>query len=375
MIIDDNVDLTQQLQATAADQQLSQATGNSRVERYQQFQQRISKIQDLNHPNIAPIEKAGITTDQQFFVQLAKKHSPLSAKLANATGASHSAIEALELISQLADALTLLHELEIVHYALQPENILLDDEGNAQLAGFEAFEPQKTADLAYNELDLGYNAPETGSEGRIDKQSNIYSLGMILHELLAGYRPQQLIGEITVSNQAHATLQTACPDLAPTTLKLVNTCLAEKAYNRYDSMWDVQQALYEALFMEKRLEKRRTTPGLWDIIVIAAQQFGREIALTVLGLAGIIIIAILTVSQPDLGSIEKVSYFVNRNIGLIPIYALIVLLVIKEMVHVPAGNIGKLEIWLNKLLVPAIMTTGFIVVVQIAQMVVNITVE
>ncbi|MEM7113927.1 MAG: protein kinase [Chloroflexota bacterium] len=380
MIIDDNIDLDKQLAATpyaeAADQQLSQTIGNKRVERYQQFLLRISKIQGLNHPTIAAIEKAGITDDQHFFVQLAESNATtLSDKVAGAADAPFSAIDALQVISQLSDALAILHELDIVHYALHPRNIFLDAEGNVKLTGFEAFEPQKTAVMTYSELDLGYHAPETGSESRVDKQSNIYSLGIILHELLAGYRPQQLIGESTVSNQAHVTLQMACPDLASTTLNLVNTCLAEESYNRYESMWDVQQALYEALFMEKRLEKRRTTPGLWDIIVLGRQQFGWEILLSVLGLIGVMITAVLTVNQPDLSAIEKVSYFVNNNIGLIPIFLLITLLVGKELVHVPDKQGNQIETWLNKLLVPAIMTTGFLVIVQIAQMIVNITVE
>lgn len=358
-----------------------QDTSAAALLRYQAFQQRISKIKALNHPTIAPIAQAGITAEKRYYVQLVEAdHTTLAEKLANyrESEKTFEATKALELIIQLTEALSVLHELGIIHYDLQPDNILFDNNSLPQLAGFSQDSPKASLPSNHDLLDPGYHAPESVFEACVDAQSNIYSLGILLHELLTGYRPQQLIGDSVINNQTGNTLRVACPELATTTFTLIDNCLAEQPHNRYENMWELQQALHEALYMEKRLAKRRTTPGLWDIIVLGTQQFGREIILTGLAIVALIIVAVTTVNLPELGSIEKVSYFVNTNLGLIPILLLITLLVAKELVHVPDGGasaMGRVETILNKLIVPAIMMTGFLVIVQIAQMVVNITVE
>lgn len=144
----------------------------------------------LDHPNIVPVYDAGATEETPCYV-VSKyiEGTDLTTKLKAGRLPYH---EAAEIVATIAEALHSAHKQGFVHRDVKPGNILLSSHGQPFLADFG---------LALREQDLGkgaryvgtpaYMSPEQarGEGHRVDGRSDIFSLGIVLYELLVGARP------------------------------------------------------------------------------------------------------------------------------------------------------------------------------------------
>jgi serine/threonine protein kinase len=147
-------------------------------------------VANLDHPNIVPVYDVGSTEEIAcFIVSKYIRYTDLRRLLKKRqvdTG------QAVELAKKIAEALHFAHKREIVHRDIKPSNILIDDDGTPYLADFG---------LALPEYDQGkgpryagtpaYMSPEQarGEGHRVDGRSDIFSLGTVLYEMIAGRRP------------------------------------------------------------------------------------------------------------------------------------------------------------------------------------------
>jgi serine/threonine protein kinase len=101
--------------------------------------------------------------------------------------------EALELTRQLAEGLAAVHACGLLHRDLKPGNVLVGDDGRPRLVDFGLAVPVASAELAGVSGTLAYMAPEQarGEAERIDPRTDVFGLGAILYELLAGRPPHQ----------------------------------------------------------------------------------------------------------------------------------------------------------------------------------------
>lgn len=143
----------------------------------------------LVHPNIITIHEVGKVKDMTYIVMQYVEGPSLQNWIA--TKKKFSASEVVKLMLQLCDALKFAHQNGIVHRDIKPANILLDNFGKPHICDFGVAHVEMST-ITQTGATIGtpsYMSPEQVMGKRIDKRSDIFSLGAILYELLTGRRP------------------------------------------------------------------------------------------------------------------------------------------------------------------------------------------
>jgi serine/threonine protein kinase len=149
----------------------------------------------LKHPHIVAIHDFGEAQGRLFLVMELVEGSTLRKLLESGTVSPSTALGTMR---QLCDAVGYAHEQGIVHRDIKPENILLDSSGNVKIADFGLArllsQHQEQSALTQEGAILGtlrYMAPEQlAGIPDIDSRADVYSLGVVLYELLTGALPQ-----------------------------------------------------------------------------------------------------------------------------------------------------------------------------------------
>jgi serine/threonine protein kinase/tetratricopeptide (TPR) repeat protein len=155
-------------------------------------------LSTLDHPNIARLIDGGTTSDgQPYLVTEYVRGQPITTYC---TTHRLGVEQRLELFVQVATAVHHAHQKLVVHRDLKPSNILVDEEGNVRLLDFgiaKLLEPEELpGPVAHTRTGLRpmtpeYAAPEQIVGGSITTVTDVYQLGLLLHELLTGERPKR----------------------------------------------------------------------------------------------------------------------------------------------------------------------------------------
>jgi eukaryotic-like serine/threonine-protein kinase len=159
----------------------------------ERFRREIELVTHLNHPHILPIYDSGEADGELYYVMPYIEGESLRARLNRERQLSLD--EALRITCEVASALDHSHRHGIIHRDIKPENILLED-GQALLADYgiaRAASALGAEKLTSTGVSLGtptYMSPEQGmADPNLDNRSDIYSLGCVLYEMLAGQPP------------------------------------------------------------------------------------------------------------------------------------------------------------------------------------------
>lgn len=160
----------------------------------ERFKREAHALARLNHPNIIAVHDFGETPEgQMYYVMEFVSGMDLQHLLKRRAPGPK---EILQIIRQVCEALQFAHGLGIVHRDIKPANILIDERGNVKVADFglaKVVGPQ-SADYTATGTTLGtpdYIAPEAlDNAGKIDHRADIYSLGVMIYEILTGYVPK-----------------------------------------------------------------------------------------------------------------------------------------------------------------------------------------
>ncbi|HUA62896.1 MAG TPA: serine/threonine-protein kinase [Verrucomicrobiae bacterium] len=224
--------------------------------RLNRFQREARLVSALNHPNLLMVHELGEIDGRQFIGMELVEGRTLHAEIA---GGPIAASRALEIVMQAAGALAAAHQAGIVHRDIKPENIMVRVDGFVKVLDFGTAKLTETAPAGAKPKDpmatipgtlvgtVEYMSPEQACGRPVDARSDIFSLGVVLYELLAGGPPFR--GETRTDTLA-LILQAAVPPIparmpeVPAELeRIVGKMLARKAEDRQASMNDLQAEL------------------------------------------------------------------------------------------------------------------------------------
>ncbi len=165
------------------------------------FQREFEAIAALDHPSIIDLFDYGIHEGVEF---LAMEYFPcgdLKARLQNPL----SAEEAIAFLKEIARSLKVVHEAGIIHRDLKPPNVMLRDDGSVVLIDFGLARSLLSGDGSTRTGVLRgspyYMSPEQAQGEALDARTDLYSLGVMLYEMLAGKKPYLGASAIDVLQQ------------------------------------------------------------------------------------------------------------------------------------------------------------------------------
>jgi formylglycine-generating enzyme required for sulfatase activity len=205
----------------------------------------------FHHPNFCPIHEVGETGGLPYLTMPYIEGGTLASKVER--GKPWDQRKAAEVVRVLALALAEAHRRGIVHRDLKPSNIMIDAWGGLVIMDFglarrfEAADPSLTAAGAVLGTP-GYMPPEQaeGQSARVGPRSDVYSLGVILYELISGRRPFE--GSVArvqamILTAEPATPSTHHPGVDPELESICLRAMAREIEDRYPSMDDFAGAL------------------------------------------------------------------------------------------------------------------------------------
>ncbi|MHB8911055.1 MAG: serine/threonine-protein kinase [Lysobacter sp.] len=212
------------------------------------FENEVRTIARLEHPHIVRIYELGRTLDGlPYFTMphLARGHLGQRSFLRD----DHSTDEArvIEIVQALFEALQYAHGRGVVHRDVKPENVLFDDAERPLLADFgialrRGFGPRVTAaGLAVGST--AYMAPEQGRGEEVDGRADLYSLGVLIWEMLVGTLPFQAADALSMAVM-HA--QNPIPKLPPALRhwqRFMNRALAKQPAQRFQDVVQMREAM------------------------------------------------------------------------------------------------------------------------------------
>jgi serine/threonine-protein kinase len=226
----------------------------------QRFRREAQIVAQLTHPNIVQVFSVGVLPQGAPYIamqfidggSLRDKLRQLATR-----GKLLTTEQTLNIVRQVALALGVAHKANVVHRDMKPGNVLVRPDGTPVLVDLGIAVVSGGPKLTQTGSLIGtphYMSPEQVRGKPLDGRSDIYSLGIILYEMLAGLRPFEADESIAVLHQQvyeePVPLHNYRPDLSQVTLDIVKTCLQKEPSQRYQDTDALIAAIDQALRSE-----------------------------------------------------------------------------------------------------------------------------
>jgi serine/threonine protein kinase len=231
------------------------------------FQQEARIIAKLEHPHILPVFDYGESNGIAFFVMRYLEAGTLKDRMV--AGRPLPIQEIDKLFTQLSEALSYAHSHGVVHRDLKPANALIDSQGNVFLTDFGIAKLLESASPRLTQTDAimgtpAYISPEQAQGQPVDQRSDIYSLGIILYEMVTGSVPFVAETPLAVIFK-HITdplppPSLVKPDIPKPVEKVILKALAKDPRDRFATAAEFVAAWKRALEVREKVAQMVTVP-------------------------------------------------------------------------------------------------------------------
>ena len=237
------------------------------------FEREAKSLAQLSHPNIVKVIDYGEYESSPYLVLEFLSGGTLKHRLHAGNISPHQAVSWL---IPMAQALDYAHHRGVIHRDVKPSNILFTETNEPMLSDFgiaKILDTNVSDALTGSGVGIGtpeYMAPEQGLGLPVDARTDIYSLGIVLYEILTGRKPFQADTPLAVVlkhvNEPLPNPAQFNPTLPPVAERILAKALAKSPDDRYTDMADFSKALREIIAYYEGAPESHTTPAIKEPI-------------------------------------------------------------------------------------------------------------
>ena len=213
------------------------------------FKNESKAISLLNHPNIVKVYDVSVSDTLQYIVMEYVDGMTLREYL-NERGGKLTSRETVHFISQILKALDHAHHNGVVHRDIKPQNIMLLDNGQLRMMDFGIARISRAENQLSGGKAMGsvhYISPEQAKGDETDFTSDIYSVGVMMYEMLSGHLPFDADDVVEVAikqiSDKPRSLQELAPGVPRGLVEITERAMAKRPENRYASAAEMLEAL------------------------------------------------------------------------------------------------------------------------------------
>ncbi len=229
----------------------------------------------LTHPNIVKVTDYGIYKGNPYLVMEYIPGGTLKEKMALKP---FLPAEAVKILNPIAQALSYAHEQGVIHRDIKPSNILITESGEPMITDFgvaKVFDNELTQDVTAVGIGIGtpaYMSPEQGLGQKIDKRSDIYSLGVVFYELISGKQPYQADTPLAVVlkkiNDPLPSIKSNVPDISDAVEAVIIKALSKEPDSRYANCKELVSAMERIVAEPISIKKEKASWILYPAIIV-----------------------------------------------------------------------------------------------------------
>jgi serine/threonine-protein kinase len=287
---------------------------SEQADQLERFRQEARSVAKFSHPNVVSVIDAGEDGGHPYIVFEYIEGETLKQRISR-NGALDPQ-EAIAYAIEIGRGLSVAHARNMVHRDIKPQNILIDAEGRAKLTDFGISRQLEQDGMTATGRVLGttdYVAPEQAMGRKVDPRTDIYSLGVVLYEMLVGQVPFAADSQVGVAmkhvNEELPDVQRRRPDVSAAVALVVERSTAKDPAERYQQVSEMIDDLSTALEVEAA--RAGSTTGEATSVLDAVPPPKRKLSgrarwswaaiLALLLIAGATLLAVQLISSGDIG--------------------------------------------------------------------------